>query len=984
MLFFILLTMLDLLSTRFLIVWLFLWDSGCLLSQSNVVSSPVPKYKTFSTEEGLPSSETYFVHQDKNGYIWFCTDHGVVRYDGFRFKVFTQKDGLTDEVVFKIVEDRRGRLWFLSNKPQLSYYENGKVYAFKNNNELLKKTRGYNFALKDLYVDVKGVMHYNISYLITLKIDPTGKVSEEFPFDRNNTEIREYEPSKVFVSSVGELRNMYSKRSFSDIRIATHRGTAFDVKGLVISMVRATCLRGVIFFKTDNNLYVFWNGKFSFIGYNDKVISLNSVGNQLFVGYYNGGVKVFDVQTSKKGVRLMLRKHLLMDFSVTSVMKDSEGGVWVSTLEDGIKYYPFFHVNHYTTAENLPNNNVTAVVGHQNRVYLGLNYRSVQQLYDSYWYVRSLKNIDITLGIFGDQTLVEGFFTSHLIPKDILVVPKKALLNKNRIFSFQNHYIANSKDIMLFDRKGKSEILFHGEHLPNYRVRCLVFNEKKEVFFGNEMGLFTIKDNLLKQEGFDGELLETRVQDLYYSLTYGLLIATRGKGLLIAKNGKIIARFNEQNGLVSNQLNFCNIDSKGRIWLGSNEGLNCLEFRNGKVNITRITKKDGLISNEINGAYEYRDTLWIATKKGLTVIALKDLTWGLSSRILLVKEISSETQKTKKKGFQFNSGTHFLRIQLSTDHFRESGDFQFKYRLNKTDEWIYSKQSEIVLNNPKYGLYALEVSFLLPNGYWSSPKVLTTFSIDYPVYLNWFSIAGYVIISGLLIWLITSRRIRRIKSRHYFENKIVELEQKALSAQMSPHFIFNSLNSIQSFLMYKENEKAEKYLLKFSKLIRGNLTNSREQLVSIHEEVELLMNYVELESMRFKSNFSFKFEVALSPFEQQLYIAPMLLQPYVENAIIHGLLRRESDGLLLVELELEDEELVVYIKDNGMGMGDTSQLNTEKHRSYGMQITRERMQLYERKFQKRFTVDVCNLSDDPRYPGTVLKIKMPTFTTYES
>jgi LytS/YehU family sensor histidine kinase len=208
---------------------------------------------------------------------------------------------------------------------------------------------------------------------------------------------------------------------------------------------------------------------------------------------------------------------------------------------------------------------------------------------------------------------------------------------------------------------------------------------------------------------------------------------------------------------------------------------------------------------------------------------------------------------------------------------------------------------------------------------------------------------------------------------------------------MNGVFLFGQRNVVSApsplyntFSTEKGLPSSETYLLKFSKLIRSNLTNSREQLIMIREEIEMLRNYVELEGMRFHRNFNSQFVVRLTSAEQQWYIAPMLIQPYIENAIIHGLLKRESDGILIVEFELFEQDLIIYIKDNGVGIDESKPLNSKQHRSYGTQITKERMELYARKFLKEYTIETGKLSDDLRYPGTVVKIKMPTFKTHES
>ena len=228
-----------------------------------------------------------------------------------------------------------------------------------------------------------------------------------------------------------------------------------------------------------------------------------------------------------------------------------------------------------------------------------------------------------------------------------------------------------------------------------------------------------------------------------------------------------------------------------------------------------------------------------------------------------------------------------------------------------------------------------------------------------------------------LLFLKIGLFLLSVNKNFVLQKQVNELEQKALSAQMNPHFIFNSLNSIQSFLLYDENEKAERYLLKFSKLIRSILSISRETFITLDQEIELLTNYIELEEMRFKSKFEYRIECNMTNGLDQFKIPPMMIQPIVENAILHGLSKRNVGGKLVVRFEMSSDALIVIVEDNGIGIQEKNSHESKGHRSFGTQITRERMEIYEKNFNQRFSWKVERVADDAEFPGTRVTLTIP-------
>jgi sensor histidine kinase YesM len=206
-------------------------------------------------------------------------------------------------------------------------------------------------------------------------------------------------------------------------------------------------------------------------------------------------------------------------------------------------------------------------------------------------------------------------------------------------------------------------------------------------------------------------------------------------------------------------------------------------------------------------------------------------------------------------------------------------------------------------------------------------------------------LASLVIISLIFLFLF-----KRSRKNSLVKAKLGELERSALQAQMNPHFIFNSLNSIQSYIANNENERANRFLAKFSKLIRAMLNNSRANKITLQEEIDSLRLYLELEKMRFKEKFDFDIVIDDEIFPNDVMLPPLLIQPYLENAIIHGLAQKRSQGKINLFYIMDGNHLHVTVTDNGIGIEAAkkrSQNETSLHKSVGMSITQKRLELLD-------------------------------------
>jgi sensor histidine kinase YesM len=236
-----------------------------------------------------------------------------------------------------------------------------------------------------------------------------------------------------------------------------------------------------------------------------------------------------------------------------------------------------------------------------------------------------------------------------------------------------------------------------------------------------------------------------------------------------------------------------------------------------------------------------------------------------------------------------------------------------------------------------------------------------------------------IIFMGLVILSIIRRKNLQIRKRD-LDHQLITLEQKALQSMMNPHFIFNSLGSIQTYILQKKSLEAGMYLSQFARLIRQNLNAINAANISLEEEVDRLRNYLDLEMLRMENKFEYHIEMEENLATDEIMIPSMIVQPFVENAIWHGISTLEEKGEITVGFrKLDEKSLKITIMDNGIGMQKSQVFSpkSEKHFHLGMEMTRRRLELLGKKYAINTSIQCCEVSPGSPNPGTKVVLVVP-------
>lgn len=346
---------------------------------------------------------------------------------------------------------------------------------------------------------------------------------------------------------------------------------------------------------------------------------------------------------------------------------------------------------------------------------------------------------------------------------------------------------------------------------------------------------------------------------------------------------------------------------------------------------------------------------------------------------------------TIKKRIMLKAWENDFSFEFSAINFTVPEQTRFRYRLlgDEEEEWIEAGERRYAaFTNVPGGDYTLQLMAANSDGLWNDTLYELAIHLSTPWYQTVLFQVGLLLFVGGVIWLIYRVRVNQIRKKQAqkaaFERKLANVEMNALRAQMNPHFIFNCLNSIDSFIIRNQTHKASEYLNDFARLIRLILQNSRTNFINLKDELEALGLYLQMEQLRFREKFAYEINVDEGVNQPATLIPPMLIQPYVENAIWHGLLhkRGEEKGKVIVDIRLESKCLVISITDNGIGRKKAAEIKARKttnsRKSMGIQITGDRIAMINQLYDTTASANTVDLVDGQGNAcGTKVVIRIP-------
>lgn len=964
---------------------------------------PHPFFRQYTADDGLANNVVFNIIEDNDGYIWFSTANGLCRFNGYEMEQFpSEYKDINYTALFNMQLDSLGRVWTHSIYGKLFYFGRDSIlkHPFADTIVLSNKPR---FKYSGSFV-VKGSgdrAFYFLDGLGIIAVDALGK--QELIRPEVTPSIIAMEQDGIFATAnithpdpkVHQAQSKSLREKGLHPPIVLYDGKAMTTingfkdeppDGRRMAMIRyaggiLVFQKGELYFVREGRIQ--WQQAFP----HDLILFRQDREGRLMVGLDGrGGVLFYE---TPEALRQDQFRRYLEGHSVTAMCHSRNGGYWFTTLGDGVFYTPGFGLEVFDEASGLPQEIVRAIaLKSEEQVFIGFDNGAVYFLdipADTISYLgtpspdKQLFDLEYDASrdiLWAAVNRIYRYEAGQWLPYE------KDVLDPQQAYSTTPKNIAFSPDGQELWFNGATgfgalapdsgRLLYHSSAYNGQQRSYAAFRDNRgRIWAGVNNQMFEIVDGEMASRHEWHEGFKYPVQDIVQLDDNTLVFAANAMGLLLLDERDSILQLTTADGLVSDAINCLYTSPGGHIWAGSFRGLSHLSPGGGGYTIRNTTRANGLPSNAIYKVAGAGNSIWLATEKG--VVRLKDMAnAGTVTAPLIVRATANDKpwdweQKGRFGHRQNNVGFEFISLQF---HF--FGKVPYRYRLEKDAPWARTLNRDVFFPALKPGSYQLEVQAQGKDGSWS-PSALAAFEVRPPYWATWwFRGLALVLVAGAAwgFYRFRTKELKaeasRIQERAALEQEMTELKQSALRAQMNPHFIFNCLSSIQNFIMEGEKDQAVQYLSSFASLIRATLRASMEAETPLEEEARMLENYLELEQLRFQHKFDFNIEIDEQIDTYDTAIPPLLLQPYVENAIVHGLADTERDGRIDVHFSKENGNILVTITDNGMGITASSARKKAReslYKSVGMTITRKRLEL---------------LSGQPGNPVSVQELKSET------
>ena len=966
-----------------ILIFLSLFTGLCLRAPAQTYS-----YLNYTVADGLAGSTVYGMIRDKDGFLWFATETGLSRYDGSHFRNFYVSDGLPDNEIIKLFVDSRNRVWIVPFKNSLCYYHNGKIHNQQNDSLLSRLTiHGEVFSVTE---DVHGDLIIAEMRAIDI-ISPAGKITTI-----NSFKGRSFTLVQAGLNEKGEGQFILNLVTGSPL-VTVERDALVktgDMEGEGENNFTSTYLGPELMIYEDRDSLAFrYKGE-------NRITKMPAPKGFLHISRIDDSSLTLNSYTATYLYNIRKRKivdSFLPGQMTSGVLEDPEGGLWFSTLGNGIHRLVTRDVTRYSFREGSTVFPIFSILRAGNTLLAGSDRFYLWSRRDGEKEFTSRKIDDrfsrgrITsivnqrgkeiiagtdAGVFGIETANRR---SRLLwhrgsSKGLQLIGDTTLLE----FSGTDVHRMRLKDGTLLG------MIWYGRSTCGYLLgdRC---------YIGTLTGLYAIP---LKERSGRGdlnasaaeELLKDRISAVAAAPDGSLWAGTYGEGVVLLRNGRPVRRYTVDDGLTSNICK-CLYVAGTSLWVGTDKGLNKLVPADSGYTITPFTSVQGLGSGTINAVYVNEGKVYAGTQDGMTVFPEDRIFRRSECRLRITGlRISGNAWPLDTAHFKLPYNDNDLQVDYAGIFYQSGSAIRYRYRLLGIDDrWGTTDQGFLHYPSLPPGEYELQILAVDPSGAISSALQLP-FSIDQP-WWEWIWVRTlFSLAIGGAIWLLFQRRVKTIQRKEAEKTwtvaRMAELEQMALRSRMNPHFIFNSLNSIQLFVMEKDIRGANEYITHFSRLIRQTLDISARAEISIREEIQYLSTYLELEKRRFEEAFDYNIFVDAAIDRSAQMIPSMILQPYVENAILHGIAHREDrQGHISVGIRSDGKYLICTVEDNGVGRERAAQLKSNDPGSYpsrAMEMTARRIDILNRTMKQPIDAVIEDITEETgRGEGTRVIVRFP-------
>ena len=978
-------------------------------------------YEQLSIEDGLPANEIYWTHQTKNGDLWMCSDHGVIRYDGINMKMFDNSHGLPGNTVFKCYEAPNGRLWFTTYGGDVFWIDNDSVHVPAFNEHLTLFKRGSwidKIAFREDQIIMtlfEAAPYYFLATensdsveRVNLNTDDFGwqsfylfdedeiiaagsiEMTDSFKLSQIKNKTMQWSddkeklyvvPHNITIASLPELdKSTYMERLKRGTKTSLRRRTTFSKR-----------INGKQRFSARGDLYLIEDGEVSQVRvYEGQIIHIHFDSRYLFVSTEGRGLFVYDI--GKNGKDLGKEQFYFDSYIISQVNQDNMGNYWLSTVGNRLMKVPSFDIKQYEITDVVKtqqpilepyhvNGDTLKVFSADTLFFLSLlprdNLKIIQRIPFEKGKNSAEKPNWSGWDNNGNLYLKELVWNYHSNTVD--TIPKQADFG-NRNTSSINDTIRITKNFRGYQIFDNDSVRFNSRAYDFDQVVGAVYVvDLNHHYVAGIRTFYEFKNGTYFSWEKKHPFFKNRIQEIVGSSSNTLVLGSRGAGIAIVKSDTIII-IDQSDGLSSNMITKLMI-SDSLVYIGTNKGLDALNIKGDEFEVSNLISGNINKAGFVTNVFETKNDIIVQNEKSLTLLNKNSFNTHAYRPTVLLNKIMVSGKEFAPNSSKL-SNLSWLQNDLDINYrinslMSDKSQTVYKYRLiGLSENWTSTIDRDIRFSGLAPNEYTFEILAKDSKGSWSKSPTQFSFAIFPPWYkTKWFR-AILILLGLFLVWLYFFLRQKELKR----SKQLIYSNIEALKNQMNPHFIFNALNSVQYYIATEQKREANIFLSKLSGLVRNILDNSSRSQVNLAQEISRIKDYLELEHLRL--NGLFKYSVSVQPElkVKSILLPPLLIQPVIENSIWHGFSDIDYMGELHIDFSVEKKNLVVTVMDNGVGMEIEKWKKSPAHygsgNSIGLNNIVKRLYLISKIKNKEHKIEFNNIEKDP-VKGTIIRLHIP-------
>ena len=949
----------------------------------------------------------YYLHQAQNRKVWISTDQGLFAFDGTDFYKYSNNAYQSEYSAIR--EDQEGRIWCVNFAGQVFYTEGDSLKLFRDVSEytgdgLVECSPVY---FPDIYIgtDCGYIVadFYDKTSLEHVQTDAYAKTSYEI-LPRGDTiyidlirQLQAYKNGFIYIANKVTAAQLQkdSVRSLFSIKHAIKLPSLFSWSDRIMAVnIENDTTFEIYTHKNDTTTIK------TFIGLpqpNTAALYYDEYTQQYWLGT-NDGVLVFD--------RDLNHRLFLQGNSISDIIRDHEGNYWVATLYSGVYIIPSQDIVALNTHNSAllhssiidmekTSNNTLFLIDHAGNLYrysvtenglfflLNTGKEPKKMTYNSIKKMLHFHGSNILYDLKAEK-LISSYYQN--IKSGTAIDSVHFLISQSETAMITNFETSPAKPPM--DTAWQQRYTLHNNSsiYPNKITLRYKRSQANTVcrttgtlYVSYSDGLFFYKNAVEHRVLYKGKPL--LISSLHPTTGKGVWAANMEGTLLYIDENEVtpIARF----GATISQIR----QKDSLLFLGTNNGLIRYNLNSRQQEV--INTLDGLPSNTVTGLAIVNDTVYVATLKGLARVSVSYHYKNTIAPEVSLAQITVNGKPRAPKGvLKLKPNENSLAFTFTTYALRSQKTFTYAYRIVETgSEWTNTPLNTVSFTALGPGRYTFQLKAINEDGVESTQAREVRFVIDKPFYQQWWFYISTIASVAMLVAFGFSYRIKNIKRQNTLQQQQKNLEKKlaestitTLKAQMNPHFTFNTMNAVQSLILKGNRDEAYHYLAKFSLLLRENLNVSEKNFIGFDKELEMITTYLELEKLRLRKDF--EYHITGTETIGDIKIPAMIIQPFVENAIKHGLLHKEGKKKLTLNFQ-QSKLLQCTVTDNGIGRKAAEAIRKnrkDRHSSFSTGAMEKRFALLRAYYKLDLGFAYTDLEEKNVLTGTQVTLNIPYFT----